>query len=119
MAQRISSGSSFEEEIGYSRAVVDGGFVFVSGTTGYDYDTMTICGDVVAQAAQCCANIAATLAQAGSSMDDVLRVMYVFPHTEDFRNVGRHCVEPLQPRARRRHTYAPICWTPKCSSKSK
>lgn len=85
MAQRISSGSSFEEEIGYSRAVVDGGFVFVSGTTGYDYDTMTICGDVVAQAAQCCANIAATLAHAGSSMDDVVRVMYVFPHTEDFR----------------------------------
>ena len=85
MAQRISSGSSFEEEIGYSRAVVDGGFVFVSGTTGYDYDTMTICGDVVAQAAQCCANIAATLARAGSSMDDVVRVMYVFPHTEDFR----------------------------------
>jgi enamine deaminase RidA (YjgF/YER057c/UK114 family) len=66
--QRISSGSTFEEQIGYSRAVVDGDWVFVAGTTGYDYATMTISPDVVEQADQCCRNIAAALEQAGSAM---------------------------------------------------
>lgn len=51
--RHISSGSEFEEKIGYSRAVVDGDYVFVSGTTGYNYETMSISSDVVEQAEQC------------------------------------------------------------------
>ena len=82
--QLISSGSPFESQIGYSRAVVDGDWVFVSGTTGYDYSTMTISDDVVQQAEQCMQNIAHALAQAGSSFADVVRVNYVLPRREDF-----------------------------------
>lgn len=85
MRQRISSGSTFEEELGYSRAVVEGGFIFVSGTTGYDYATMTIADDVVAQAEQCCVNIGAALTQAGASLDDVVRVLYILPNSDDFK----------------------------------
>lgn len=80
----ISSGSTFEEEIGYSRAVVDGDWVFVSGTTGFDYATMTIADDVVAQAEQCLKNIDAALREAGASMADVVRVTYVLPEAADF-----------------------------------
>jgi enamine deaminase RidA (YjgF/YER057c/UK114 family) len=80
----ISSGSRFEEEIGYSRAVVDGDHVWVSGTTGYDYQAMTIADDVVAQAAQCFENIAAALAQAGASLDDVVRVLFIVPNRADW-----------------------------------
>ena len=75
----ISSGSSFEAQIGYSRAVVAGDWVFVSGTTGFDYSTMTIADDVVAQAAQCLKNIEAALREAGSSLADVVRVRYILP----------------------------------------
>jgi enamine deaminase RidA (YjgF/YER057c/UK114 family) len=82
--QRISSGSTFEAQIGYSRAIVAGDWVFVSGTTGFDYSTMTISDDVVMQAEQCLKNIAAALAQAGSSLQDVVRVTYVLPQTIDF-----------------------------------
>lgn len=86
--QLISSGSTFEAEIGYSRAVVSpdpgGDWIFVSGTTGFDYSTMTIPGDVVAQADQCLRNIQAALAQAGSSLADVVRVTYVLPDAADF-----------------------------------
>jgi len=81
----ISSGSRFEEEIGYSRAVVDGDHVWVSGTTGYDYQAMTIADDVVAQAAQCFENIAAALAQAGASLDDVVRVLFIVPNRADWQ----------------------------------
>jgi enamine deaminase RidA (YjgF/YER057c/UK114 family) len=80
----ISSGSSFEAEIGYSRAVVDGDWVFVSGTTGFDYGAMTIADDVAAQCEQCLANIAAALAQAGATLADVVRVNYVLPDARDF-----------------------------------
>ncbi len=80
----ISSGSTFEARIGYSRAVVDGDWVFVSGTTGYDYSTMTISGDVVEQAEQCCRNIDAALREAGASMADVVRVHYLLPDAADF-----------------------------------
>ena len=80
----ISSGSSFERDIGYSRAVVDGEWVFVSGTTGFDYTTMTIADDVVAQTEQCLRNIQTALAQAGASLADVVRVTYVLPRAEDF-----------------------------------
>lgn len=81
---RISSGSRFEEEIGYSRAVIDGDHVWVSGTTGYDYAAMTIADDVVAQARQAFENIAAALAQAGCSLDDVVRVLFIVPRQEDW-----------------------------------
>lgn len=82
--QLISSGSTFEQEIGYSRAVVDGDRIFVSGTTGFDYTTMTIADDVVAQAEQCLKNIEAALAQADARLCDVVRVTYVLPRAEDF-----------------------------------
>ena len=80
----ISSGSTFEAQIGYSRAVVSGDWVFVSGTTGFDYGTMTISDDVVVQTEQCFKNIATALEQAGSILQDVVRVTYVLPQTADF-----------------------------------
>ncbi|WP_300088361.1 RidA family protein [uncultured Nitrosomonas sp.] len=80
----ISSGSTFEQEIGYSRAVVVDNWVLVSGTTGFDYSKMTISEDVLEQAEQCFRNIEAALSQAGSSMNEVVRVTYVFPEAEDF-----------------------------------
>ena len=84
MRKLISSGSSFENDIGYSRAVVDGEWVFVSGTTGFDFSTMTISDDVVSQTLQCLANIEGALQQAGSSFADVVRVRYILPSAEDF-----------------------------------
>ncbi len=80
----ISSGSSFEEQIGYSRAVVDGEWVFVSGTTGFNYTTMTIADGIVEQTEQCLLNIQAALTEAGASFQDVVRVRYVVPVAEDF-----------------------------------
>lgn len=82
--QLISSGSTFEQEIGYSRAVVDGDWIFVSGTTGFDYSTMTISDSVTEQAEQCLRNIQSALEQAGASLRDVVRVTYVLPKAEDF-----------------------------------
>lgn len=82
--QLISSGSPFEAQMGYSRAVVDGEWVFVSGTTGFDYQTMSISDSVVEQAEQCFRNIAAALRQAGMSLDDVVRVRYILPQVADF-----------------------------------
>ncbi len=82
--QRISSGSTFEETIGYSRAVVHENWVFVSGTTGFDYSNMTISDDIVTQTDQCLRNIAAALEQAGSSLTDVVRVNYVVPNADEF-----------------------------------
>jgi enamine deaminase RidA (YjgF/YER057c/UK114 family) len=80
----ISSGSSFEREIGYSRAVVDGDWVFVSGTTGFDYRSMTIVEDLLAQTEQCVQNIKAALEQAGASLRDVVRVTYILPKADEF-----------------------------------
>jgi enamine deaminase RidA (YjgF/YER057c/UK114 family) len=82
----ISSGSTFEEQIGYSRAVVDGDWVFVSGTTGFDYATMTISNDVVEQAEQCLKNIESALQQADASLKDVVRVTYVLPNGAEFES---------------------------------
>lgn len=82
--QRISSGSPFEEQIGYSRAVVAGDWVLVSGTTGFNYATMQISDDVVQQAEQCFLNIEAALHEAGASLDDVVRVNYVLPDASLF-----------------------------------
>ena len=84
MRQLISSGSRFEAEIGFSRALVDGDWIFVSGTTGYDYETMTISPDVIAQTEQCMRNIVSALQQAGSSVRDVVRVRYILPDANDF-----------------------------------
>ena len=85
MARRfISSGSRFEAEIGYSRAVVDDDWIFVSGTTGFDYATMTIAEGVEAQAEQCMKNIEAALTDAGASLADVVRVHYILPKAADF-----------------------------------
>lgn len=80
----IGSGSTFEKEIGYSRAVAQGDWVFVSGTTGFDYSTMTIAEGVEAQAEQCLKNIEAALRQAGAGMKDVVRVNYVLPDAKEF-----------------------------------
>lgn len=82
--KRISSGSDFEANIGYSRAVVDGDYVFVSGTTGYNYKSMAISDDVLEQAEQCFKNIEHTLKQAGSCLDNVVRVRYIFPDKTNF-----------------------------------
>jgi enamine deaminase RidA (YjgF/YER057c/UK114 family) len=80
----ISSGSRYEDEIGYSRAVVDGDWVLVSGTTGFNYETMTISADVVEQCEQAFRNIEGALKQAGVTMADVVRVRYLFPEAPDF-----------------------------------
>ena len=80
----IGSGSTFEKEIGYSRAVADGDWVFVSGTTGFDYASMTIADGIVEQTEQCLRNIESALAQAGASLRDVVRVTYVLPKADEF-----------------------------------
>lgn len=80
----ISSGSTFEEKVGYSRAVVDGDFCFVAGTTGFDYKTMTLPEGVVAQCEQCLQNIENALTQAGFAMADVVRTTYILPDAKDF-----------------------------------
>jgi enamine deaminase RidA (YjgF/YER057c/UK114 family) len=83
----ISSGSSFERATGYSRALVVDDWVFVSGTTGFDYKAMTIEGDVVAQARQTFKNISEALAAAGASLADVVRVHYYLPDPADWPKV--------------------------------
>lgn len=84
MRQLIDSGSPFEEQIAYSRAVVDGEWVFVAGTTGFDYSTMSIAKDIAAQAEQCLLNIRSALLQAGASLADVVRVSYIVPNAAEF-----------------------------------
>jgi enamine deaminase RidA (YjgF/YER057c/UK114 family) len=84
MRKLISSGSKFEAEIGYSRAVVQGPWCFVAGTTGFDYAAMTISEDVAEQAEQTFKNIEAALNQAGFAMHDVVRVHYLLPRATDF-----------------------------------
>ena len=84
MRQLISSGSTFERDIGYSRAVVDGDWVFVSGTTGFDYSTMTIAEGILEQTEQCLKNIEQALQQAESKLADVVRVIYVVPVASEF-----------------------------------
>ena len=95
MADRrlISSGSPFEKQIGYSRAVVAGPWVFMSGTTGFDYKSMTISDNIIEQAEQCFRNVAGVLEQAGTSFADVVRITYLLTRREDF--------EPIWPVLRR------------------
>src|SRR3954454_10284249 len=84
----ISTRSTLEERIGYSRAVVDGNWIFVSGCTGFDYSTMRLADGVVAQAEQAMQNVDAALREAGSSMADVVRVHYLLPDRADFEPCG-------------------------------
>jgi enamine deaminase RidA (YjgF/YER057c/UK114 family) len=81
---QISSGSRFEAEIGYSRAIVDGDWIWVSGTTGFNYETMTISDNVTEQAEQTFRNIKAAMEKAGFSLGDVVRATYIFPNAADF-----------------------------------
>ncbi len=83
-AVRITSHSQFERDIGYARAVVAGGWIFISGTTGFDYATMTIADDVISQAKQALRNIEAALAQAHATFAHVVRVRYILPDPSDF-----------------------------------
>jgi len=80
----ISSGSAFEKEIGYSRAVVDGDWIFVSGTTGFDYGTMLISDDISEQTEQCIKNIEYALGQASADIKDIVRIMYIVPQADEF-----------------------------------
>lgn len=82
--QLISSGSKFEAEIGYSRAVVDGDWIFVSGTTGFNYETMAISDDVAAQAEQTILNIKSAMEKAGFELADIVRVHHILPNAADF-----------------------------------
>lgn len=100
--RQISSGSIFKSSIGYARAVVDGDWIFVSGTTGFDYSAHTISDDVVCQAEQCIANIGAALADAGFSLNDIVRVRYILPNAAEFEPcwpVLRRHFGPVQPAA--------------------
>lgn len=100
--QRISQGSTFEERVGYSRAVVDGRWVFVAGTTGFDYANMTISDDFVTQVDQALANIGDALERSGSSFDDVVRVTYLVPNPDDFEAAWpslRRCFGAAKPAA--------------------
>ncbi len=96
---RISSGSEFEAQMGYCRAVVDGDWIFVSGTTGFDYQARKLSADVVEQTEQCFRNIVDALGKAGASLSDVVRVRYILPDRRDF--------EPCWPVLRRYFGDAP------------
>lgn len=84
--QLISSGSSFEEAAAYSRAVVQGPWVFISGTTGFDYGQMTISDDVVEQTEQCMKNIIHALTEADARLEDVVRINYILPNASEFES---------------------------------
>ena len=87
MRRLISSGSTFEAAAGYSRAVVDGEWVFVAGTTGFDYAQMTIADDPAAQARQALRNIEATLTETGAGLADIVRVRYYLPDLADWPKI--------------------------------
>jgi len=82
--KRISTGSPFEANIGYSRAVIADGWVFVAGTTGYDYATMTMPPSVAEQCQNCIDTIARVLEEAGSGLEHVVRANYVVPNLEEW-----------------------------------
>jgi enamine deaminase RidA (YjgF/YER057c/UK114 family) len=91
----ISTGSPFEKTAGYSRAVVDGDFVFVAGTTGYDYATMTLPADVTSQAKNCFKTIVNALEEAGFAMADIVRATYYITDAKDADAVFAVCGETL------------------------
>ncbi len=82
--RHLQSGSTFETEIGYARAVVDGDWVFVSGCTGFDYSSMTLARGIEAQTEQTLRNVQSALTAAGARMTDVVRVRYLLPDRDDF-----------------------------------
>lgn len=86
----ISSGSEFEKQIGYSRAVVDGEWVFVSGTTGFDYERMTISEDILEQTEQCFKNIETALKKANAELNDIVRVITSFQMQLILRKAGQY-----------------------------
>ena len=83
----ISTGSPFEKAAGYSRAVIDGDFAFVAGTTGYDYTTMVIPADVTSQARNCFKSIEAALKEGGFAMADIVRATY---YVTDAKHIDAH-----------------------------
>jgi enamine deaminase RidA (YjgF/YER057c/UK114 family) len=83
--QLIASGSAMEEEFAYSRALVHEDWIFVAGTTGFDYATMSVAEDVASQADQCFKNIVAALDRVPASLDDAVRVVYYLPDRNDFQ----------------------------------
>jgi enamine deaminase RidA (YjgF/YER057c/UK114 family) len=87
--QTISTGSTFEQQAPYSRALFDDDWVFVSGTTGFDYTTMTIADDVGAQARQTWKNIAEALEKAGSNLGEIVQFLLIFPNREDLGVIGQ------------------------------
>ena len=91
----ISTGSPFEKAAGYSRAVIDGEFAFVSGTTGYDYATMTMPADVTSQTRNCFKTIEAALQEAGFTLADIVRATYYVTRSEDADAVFAVCGENL------------------------
>jgi enamine deaminase RidA (YjgF/YER057c/UK114 family) len=91
----ISTGSPFEKTAGYSRAVVDGDFAFVAGTTGYDYATMTIPADVTSQTRNCFKTIETTLKDGGFAMADIVRATYYVTDASDADAVLAVCGEVL------------------------
>jgi enamine deaminase RidA (YjgF/YER057c/UK114 family) len=88
MVKRISSGSPFEKRVGYSRAIIDGDMIYVAGTTGYDYDSMTMPYEVADQARNAIHTIAKTLAEAGSNLHDVLRVRYYITEPDHYEQIA-------------------------------
>jgi enamine deaminase RidA (YjgF/YER057c/UK114 family) len=100
--QLISSGSRFEAEIGYSRPVVDGDWIFAAGTTGFDYSRMTISDEVASQCEQTLRNIDYALEQADAAAKDIVRVRYILPRREDFEPcwpVLKKCFDDVRPAA--------------------
>ena len=91
----ISTGSTFEKTAGYSRAVIDGDFAFVAGTTGYDYATMTMPADVTSQARNCFKTIEAALTDGGFALADVVRATYYVTDVKDADAVLAVCGEKL------------------------
>jgi enamine deaminase RidA (YjgF/YER057c/UK114 family) len=94
--RRISTGSAYEAKWGYSRAVVDGDFVFMSGTTGFDYATMTISDDAAEQTHQCFRTIAKVLQDAGFSLNDIVQARYYVPNPADWESCGAALGEILR-----------------------
>jgi enamine deaminase RidA (YjgF/YER057c/UK114 family) len=93
--QTISTGSTFEQQAPYSRAMYDDEWVFVSGTTGFDYATMSISDDVAAQARQTWKNIADALEKAGSHVGEIVSFLLIFPNREDLGVIGQIMKEVL------------------------
>jgi enamine deaminase RidA (YjgF/YER057c/UK114 family) len=96
----ISTGSIFEKDVSFSRAVVVDKMIFVSGCTGYDYAKMTISDDILEQTEQTFKNIEYALSQAGASLKDVVRVQYIVPNAEEFEKCHatiRHYFEDIRP----------------------